>query len=123
MRHGGDWQSYPWTHANGCDIAFDPGAVRECLVSSREMLMDRPRIVHALAQTYSFDSSKSTRKCVMSDSELRKVVNKLSKLRALRQARDRVRQLELELCGESAKPEEPPQIPEFLSQREPLRAV
>jgi hypothetical protein len=59
----------------------------------------------------------------MGDSELRKVLDKLSKLRALRQARDRVRQLELELCGEPAKSEERPQIPEFLSQRAPLRAV
>ncbi len=59
----------------------------------------------------------------MGDTELRKIIDKLSKLRALRQARDRVRQLELELCGESAKPEEPRHIPEFLSQRHPLRAV
>ena len=59
----------------------------------------------------------------MSDSELRKILNKLSKLRALRQARERVRQLERELCGESAKPEEPPQILEFLSQHQPLRVV
>jgi hypothetical protein len=60
---------------------------------------------------------------VVSDSELRKIFDKLSKLRALRHARERVRQLERELCGESAKPEEPRQIPEFLSQHQPLRLV
>lgn len=59
----------------------------------------------------------------MSESELRKIIDKLSKLKALQHARERVRQLERELCGESAKPEEPPQIPEFLSQHHPLRVV
>ena len=60
---------------------------------------------------------------VVSNSELRKILEKLTKLRALRHARERVRQLERELCGESGKPEGPPQIPEFLSQHHPLRLV
>jgi hypothetical protein len=59
----------------------------------------------------------------VSDSELRKILDKLSKLRALRHARERVRQLERELCGGSAKPEQPQELPDFLSQHEPLRLV
>jgi hypothetical protein len=60
---------------------------------------------------------------VVSDSEMHKILDKLRKLSALRRARSRVRQLERELYGESAKPEEPPEIPEFLSQHQPLRVV
>ena len=59
----------------------------------------------------------------MGDSEIRKVIDKLSKLRALSRARERVRQLERELYGDCSKPEEPPMVPEFLSQHQPLRSV
>jgi hypothetical protein len=60
---------------------------------------------------------------IVSDSEVRKILDKVGKLRALRYARDRVRQLERELYGESAKPEEPTEIPAFLSRHQPLRLV
>ncbi len=60
---------------------------------------------------------------VMSDSELRKVINKLQKLRALSHAREHVRQLERELYGEAARPQDRPQVPAFLSQQHPLRVV
>lgn len=60
---------------------------------------------------------------VMSDSEVRKIIDKLHKLRALRHARERVRRLERELYGEPSKPEDPAGAPEFLSQRQPLRVV
>jgi hypothetical protein len=59
----------------------------------------------------------------MSDNEIYKVIDKLQKLRALSHARERVRQLERELCGEGAKAQEPPHLPEFLSQHSPLRVV
>ena len=59
----------------------------------------------------------------MVDQEVEKIVAKLQKLRALRHARERVRQLERELHGEPAKPEGPPHLPEFLRQHSPLRAV
>jgi len=51
------------------------------------------------------------------DSEVRKIVDKLQKLNALRLARERVRQLEMELSGEPARTEAPPDVPEFLRQR------
>ena len=57
----------------------------------------------------------------MTDSELRKVMDKLHKLKVLRDARERVRQLERELCGEPAKAEGARLIPGFLSQGRPLR--
>jgi len=57
----------------------------------------------------------------MVDHEVGKIVEKLQKLRALRQARERVRQLERELNGEQAKPESPPHLPEFLRRQSPLR--
>jgi hypothetical protein len=57
----------------------------------------------------------------MVDHEVQKIVDKQQKLRALRHARERVRQLERELSGEPAKPEEPPHLPEFLRQNLPLR--
>jgi hypothetical protein len=60
---------------------------------------------------------------VMSDSEVSKIIDKLRKLRALSRARERVRQLERELYGDSSKPEDPRAVPEFLSQHQPLRAV
>jgi hypothetical protein len=63
------------------------------------------------------------RMVVMSESEVRKVIDKLGKLRALSRARERVRQLERELYGESSRPEDPRAVPEFLSQYQPLRVV
>ena len=59
----------------------------------------------------------------MVDQEMDKIVAKLQKLRALRHARERVRQLERELNGEPAKPESSPHLPEFLRQRSPLRVA
>ena len=53
----------------------------------------------------------------MTDSEVKKIVDKLHKLRVLRRARERVRQLERELNGAPARPEDPPRIPEFLQLR------
>ena len=58
----------------------------------------------------------------MTDGELQKVTDKLHKLSMLREARERVRQLEQELCGESAKAEEP-RVPGLLSQVHPLRRL
>jgi hypothetical protein len=60
---------------------------------------------------------------VMSDGEVRKIIDKLAKLKALSRARERVRQLERELYGDASRPEPPRAVPEFLSQRGPLRAV
>jgi hypothetical protein len=51
------------------------------------------------------------------DSEVKKIVDKLQKLNALRHARERVRQLEMELNGAAARTESPPHVPEFLRQR------
>jgi len=51
----------------------------------------------------------------MSESEVRKITDKLQKLRALRLARERVRQLERALYGEAApEPQEIVEVPEFL---------
>jgi hypothetical protein len=50
----------------------------------------------------------------MSDDELQQVIGKVRRLKALRRAKERVRQLERELCGAPAKPEESPWVPEFL---------
>jgi hypothetical protein len=50
----------------------------------------------------------------MIDTELEKVIGKALKLKELNRAKARVRQLERELRGEPARPEEPPYIPEFL---------
>jgi len=50
----------------------------------------------------------------MSDDELGQVIGKRRKLRELRRARERVQQLERQLRGEPATPEEPPYVPEFL---------
>jgi hypothetical protein len=60
---------------------------------------------------------------VMSDSEVSTIIDKLRKLRALSHARERVRQLERELYGDSSKPEDPRALPELLSQHQPLRVV
>ena len=59
----------------------------------------------------------------MVDQEVEKIVDKLQKLRALRHARERVRQLERELSGAPAKPKSPSHLPEFLRQHSPLRVV
>ena len=61
----------------------------------------------------------------MSDSEVRKIIDKLQKLRALSHARERVRQLERELYGAPAKTlaAVAVPVPEFLTQHRPLRAV
>lgn len=56
----------------------------------------------------------------MVDREVQKIVDKLQKLRALRHARERVRQLERELNGEPAKAESAPHLPEFLRQHVPF---
>ena len=57
----------------------------------------------------------------MVDYQVEKIVDKLQKLRALRRARARVRQLERELHGEPARREGAPYLPEFLRQSSPLR--
>jgi hypothetical protein len=59
----------------------------------------------------------------MSDPEVRKIIDKVRKLRALSDARERVRQLERELYGAPARPLDPSQLPEFLSQHHSLRVV
>jgi predicted component of type VI protein secretion system len=56
----------------------------------------------------------------MVDHEVEKIVDKMQKLRALRHARERVRQLERELNGAPAKPDDSPHLPEYLRQRSPL---
>jgi hypothetical protein len=50
----------------------------------------------------------------MIDEELQRVIGKAQRLKELRRAKERVRQLERELRGEPAKPEESTWIPEFL---------
>jgi len=50
----------------------------------------------------------------MSDDELQQVIGKARRLKELRRAKERVSQLERELCGAPAKPEESPWVPEFL---------
>jgi len=55
----------------------------------------------------------------MSDAELEQLIGKTRKLRQLRRARARVQQLERELRGEPARPEEPSYIPEFLRRPAP----
>ena len=50
----------------------------------------------------------------MSDDELGQVIAKKRALRELRRARERVQQLERQLRGEPARPEEPAYVPEFL---------
>ena len=58
----------------------------------------------------------------MADYQVEKIVDKLQKLRALRRARERVRQLERELHGAPAKHETPSQVPAFLRQDTPFTA-
>jgi hypothetical protein len=57
----------------------------------------------------------------MSDDELGQVISKQRKLRELRRARERVKQLERQLRGEPAKPEESAYVPEFLRMPAPDR--
>jgi hypothetical protein len=57
----------------------------------------------------------------MSDEELQRVIGKAQRLKELRRAKERVRQLERELRGEPAKPEESTWIPEFLRVHESRR--
>ena len=59
----------------------------------------------------------------MIDHDAEKIIDKLQKLRALRHARERVRQLERELNGEPVRPESAPQLPEFLRYHRLLRVV
>jgi hypothetical protein len=51
----------------------------------------------------------------MSTDELEQIVAKARKLRELRRARERVRELERQLRGEPTRPEEPTYIPKFLT--------
>ena len=57
----------------------------------------------------------------MIDDDLDRIVAKQHKLKELSRARERVRQLEQELCGAPPRPEQPPHVPEFLRQRTPRR--
>jgi hypothetical protein len=50
----------------------------------------------------------------MSDDELQRVIGKARRLKELRRAKERVRQLERELRGEPSKPQESIWVPEFL---------
>ncbi|MBV8320513.1 MAG: hypothetical protein JO049_07535 [Hyphomicrobiales bacterium] len=59
----------------------------------------------------------------MSDCDVSKVIDKLRKLRALRQARERVRQLESELYGAPSRPQDLPRTPEFLSEACSLQQI
>ena len=59
----------------------------------------------------------------MIDPALEKIIGKALKLQELQRARQRVIQLERELRGEAAKPEEPLYIPEFLAQQPARPAV
>ena len=52
----------------------------------------------------------------MSDGDVSKVLDKLRKLRALRQARERVRQLESELYGAPSRQHDLLRTPEFLGE-------
>jgi hypothetical protein len=50
----------------------------------------------------------------MSDDELQQVIGKARMFKELRRAKERIRQLERELRGEPARPEESTWVPEFL---------
>jgi hypothetical protein len=50
----------------------------------------------------------------MSDDVLEQIIGKARKLKELRRAKDRVKQLERELQGEPAKPDQSSYVPEFL---------
>jgi hypothetical protein len=72
------------------------------------------------AGAFSFVKDAGEEGPAMVDHEVEKLVDKLQKLRALRCARERVRQLERELNGEPAKPEGVPPLTEFLQEHGPL---
>ena len=50
----------------------------------------------------------------MSDNQLEQIIGKARRLKELRRAKERIRQLERELRGEPPRPEEPTWVPEFL---------
>jgi hypothetical protein len=50
----------------------------------------------------------------MNDYELEQIIGKARRLKELRRAKQRVRQLERELRGGPPRPEEPAWVPEFL---------
>jgi len=50
----------------------------------------------------------------MSDNQLEQIIGKARRLRELRRAKERIRQLERELRGEPPRHEEPTWVPEFL---------
>jgi hypothetical protein len=50
----------------------------------------------------------------MCDNELEQIIGKARRLKELRRAKERVRQLERALRGEPPRPEEPTWVPEFL---------
>ena len=56
----------------------------------------------------------------MSDDEFEQIIGKARRLKELRRAKERVRQLERELRGELPRPEQPAWVPEFLRTRSPL---
>jgi hypothetical protein len=53
----------------------------------------------------------------MSDYELEQIIRKRHQFRKLLLARERVKQLERELRGDSVTPEDPPYVPQFLRVR------
>jgi hypothetical protein len=57
----------------------------------------------------------------MSDETLARLIAKARMLRELHRARVRVQQLERQLRGETAKVEEEPEIPVFLTRAHPLK--
>ena len=52
----------------------------------------------------------------MGDTEVAKIIDKLQKIRALKRARETVRQLERELYGAAGKPASAAEVPAFLHQ-------
>ena len=57
----------------------------------------------------------------MSDETLARLIAKARMLRELHRARVRVQQLERQLRGETAKVEEEPEVPAFLTRAHPLK--
>ena len=56
----------------------------------------------------------------MSDNEVEQIIGKARRLKELRRAKERVRQLERELRGEPPRPEESTWVPEFLKYQIPF---